>query len=258
MRDEAPWQQLSAVGTLSSLIVGRRGFTGASEDAERAPLRRSMEPWRNPEGCVLADNLHTPLKNARLIVASGLYYILSVKGKQPLILKQWCDEYQWTGAAHSESGLGHGRIKRRTIQVSPELATPSLLRPRSGLYWTIENRMHYVLGTVLREVACRVRKGFLPQVSGAFANLSISVLRLLDKRNLNRSMSDFKLRRNTAVWSAVAARPPPAKGRGAPIRGNRYAEGCLTASKGVPTPRSGTPQPLWTGIFVGDRGRKTR
>ena len=67
--------------------------------------------------------------------------------------------------------------------------------------------MHYVCDTALREDACRVRKGSLPRVMAAFANLDISVLRLLGKQNPARAMDIFRLRPNTAVaavWSAAA------------------------------------------------------
>ena len=233
-------------------------MTGAKEDAEGAILRKSLEPWKNTGRCVIADALHTTLATAQHILALGLHYILTVKGNQPLILGQLRDDYHWQVAAHSESGLGHGRIERRTIQVSPELdrevpwvtfpgvrfaarlvrevvykkdgkvrstevvylltslpaelATPENLLRWSRLYWTIENRVHYVRDAALREDACRVRKGSLPRVMAAFANLAISVLRLLGQRNLKRAMSNFKLRPNTAVaavWLAAAGAGGP-------------------------------------------------
>ena len=46
----------------------------------------------------------------------------------------------------------------------------------------------------------------------AFANLAISVLRLLGKQNLARAMDNFRLRPNTAVavvWSAAACAAAP-------------------------------------------------
>ena len=258
VRDAAPWQQLSAVGVLSGQIVGQRGFTGAKEDAESTILPQSLEPWKNTRRCVIAAALHTTLATAEHIRDLGLRYILTVKGDQPLLLEQLRDDYHWQVIAHSESGLGHGRIERRTIQVSPELdhevpwvafagvrfaarlvrgvvykkdgkvrstevvylltslpaelATPENLLRWSRLYWTIENRVHYVRDVALREDACRVRKGSLPRVMAAFANLAISVLRLLGQRNLKRAMSNFKLRPNTAVavvWLAAAGAGGP-------------------------------------------------
>ena len=253
VRDEAPKQQLSAVGILSGLVVGQRGFTGAKEDAEGATLRAALQPWLHTGRCVIADALHPTHETARYIRDHGLHYLLTVKGNQPTVQAQSRDDYHWAAVAHVESGLGHGRIERRTIQVSPELdrecpwlafpevrfaarlvreviykktgaarstqvvylltslppelATPEHLLRWSRRYWTIENRVHYVRDTALREDACRVRKGSLPRVMAAFANLTISVLRLLGKRNIRRAMSNFKLRPNTAVaavWSMAA------------------------------------------------------
>ena len=125
--------------------------------------------------------------------------------------------------------MGHGRIERRTIQVSPELvregpwlafprvrfaarlvreviykntgavsatevvypltmppelATPEHLLRWLRLYWMIENRVHDVRDTALKEDAYRARKGFLPW-----------------------AMSNLKLRPHAAVggvWSAAA------------------------------------------------------
>ena len=228
---------------------------------------------------MIADALHTTLATAEHIRTLGLHYILTVKGNRPLLLEQLRDDYHWQVVAHSESGLGHGRIKRRTIQVSPELdrevpwvafpgarfearlvrevvykkdgkvrstevvylltsppaelATPEHLLQWSQLYWTIENRVHYVRDTALREDACRMRKGSLPRVMAAFANLAISVLRLLDKRNLKRAMSNFKLRPNRAVavvWLVAA-------GAGGPYGGTHRATAPSDEPHGGPGPR---------------------
>lgn len=43
------------------------------------------------------------------------------KPRQSTIQEQLRDDYHWTAVAHSETGLGLGRIERRTIQVTPEL-----------------------------------------------------------------------------------------------------------------------------------------
>ena len=129
VRDVSPWQQLSAVGILSGLVLGQRGFTGAKEDAEAAVLRRCLEPWRNTGRCVIADALHTQRATAQHILDCGLHYILTVKGNQPTLQEQLRDDYHWAHTERSASDLGHGRIERRTIQVSPELDCPWLAFP---------------------------------------------------------------------------------------------------------------------------------
>ena len=51
--------------------------------------------------------------------------------------------------------------------------------------------------------ACRVGNGSVPRGMAAFAKYAISVLRLPGERNMKRSMSEGKLRPNTAVRSAA-------------------------------------------------------
>lgn len=89
----------------------------------------------------------------------------------------------------------------------PELATPEHLLRCPRLYWTIEDRVHDVRDTALKEDACRVRKGSLPRVMAVFADLAVSVLRLLAKQSVKRAMNNLRMRPNTAVgvvWSAAA------------------------------------------------------
>ena len=59
--------------------------------------------------------------------------------------------------------------------------------------------MHYVRDVALREDACRVRKGSLPRLMAAFANLAISILRLLKISNLKRRMKQLSFRPDAAV-----------------------------------------------------------
>ena len=64
-------------------------------------------------------------------------------------------------------------------------------------YWgAVENGIHYVRDVALREDACRVRKGSLPRVLAAFANVAVSILRLLETANIKREMK--RLCRNGA------------------------------------------------------------
>ena len=79
VRDEVPWQQLSAAGILSGLIVGQGSFTGTKVDAAGTILRKSLEPWKNSRRCVIADTLHATLETAQCILDLGLRHILTVR-----------------------------------------------------------------------------------------------------------------------------------------------------------------------------------
>ena len=71
----------------------------------------------------------------------------------------------------------------------PELADAKTLLALSRGYWgAVENGIHYVRDVALREDACRVRSNALPRVMAAFANLAISILRLLQVQNIKRTM----------------------------------------------------------------------
>ena len=77
----------------------------------------------------------------------------------------------------------------------PEQATPARLLALNRGYWgAVENGIHYVRDVALREDDCRVRKGALPRVMAAFANLAISILRLLRVKNIKRRMEQLHLR----------------------------------------------------------------
>ena len=81
--------------------------------------RASLEPWLNAGRGVIADAWHSMHETTRYIPDSGLQYLPIAKGTQPTLPEQSCDGSHRAAVADSESGLGHGRIARRTIQVSP-------------------------------------------------------------------------------------------------------------------------------------------
>ena len=314
MRDEAPKQQLSAIGILSGLLVGQRGFTGAKDDAEGTILRAALKACFHTGRCVIADALHTTHATARYMCAHGLHYLLTVKGNRPAIQAQLRDDCRWTKVEHTESGHGHGRIERRTIQVfpeldrecpwlafpgvrfatrlvreviyrttgavgatqvaylltslPPELATPQQQLRWSRLCWTIENCVHYLRDMALREDACRVRKGSLPRVMAAFANLTIPGAAPAGRAEREAGHEQFQYasehgRGGRVVGGAAGSRaasesPRGGRGRDAPAHGNRTAEPCRISPEGTPRPHSGTPQRLWMDTSVGDGDRKTR
>ena len=81
----------------------------------------------------------------------------------------------------------------------PELATAELLLQLNRTYWGIENRVHWVRDVALREDASRLRKGALPRLWAACANLVISILRLLRVPGIKRKMNQLHLRPDSAV-----------------------------------------------------------
>ena len=81
----------------------------------------------------------------------------------------------------------------------PEVATPQRLLRLNRSYWGIENRVHWVRDVALDEDHSRIRKGSLPRLLAAFANLAISILRLLRTTNIKRRMRQLHLDPNGAV-----------------------------------------------------------
>jgi len=80
-----------------------------------------------------------------------------------------------------------------------ELATAERLLQLNRTYWGIENRVHWVRDVALREDASRLRKGALPRLWAACANLVISILRLLRVPGIKRKMNQLHLRPDSAV-----------------------------------------------------------
>ena len=81
----------------------------------------------------------------------------------------------------------------------PEKATPQRLLRLNRCYWGIENRVHWVRDVALREDHSRIRKGSLPRLLAAFANLAISILRLLQTDNIKRRMNRLHLNPDEAA-----------------------------------------------------------
>ena len=237
-REEAAQQQLSVVDIDSRTVIGQIGFSGKKNEAEGV-VTRQLLPRLAPGTIVIADALHTSRETAALIVQLGQFYILQVKGNQPLMFEQLSEYQGWGREVRTVDGE-HGRIETRTLERSdeidrdlpvnwldfpdvrfaaritreaefakdgrkrdpevsyiitnlpPEQATPENLLALSRGYWgAVENGIHYVRDVALREDECRVRTSALPRVMAAFANLAISILRLLQVRNIKRTMKQL-------------------------------------------------------------------
>ena len=100
--------------------------------------------------------------------------------------------------------------------LSAEQATPERLLELNRGHWDIENRVHWVRAVAMGEDRSRIRKGELPRLLAAFANLAISILRLLRTTNISRRMSQLRMQPNQAV-SMLLGRTPYLPG-GTPLR----------------------------------------
>ncbi len=78
----------------------------------------------------------------------------------------------------------------------PEAGPKRLLDLVRGYWGAVEHGTHYVRDVALREDACHVRKGSLPRVLAAFANVAVSILWLLKTANIKREIK--RLYRNGA------------------------------------------------------------
>ena len=77
---------------------------------------------------------------------------------------------------------------------------------RAAALGAVENGMHYVREGALGEGTYRVRKGTLPRVLAAFANLSLAILRLLGRTNLRRAMHPLRLHPREALAALLGAK----------------------------------------------------
>ena len=81
-------------------------------------------------------------------------------------------------------------VSHSITSLPPELAAPKTLPARGrGDRGAVENGIHSVPDVALREDECRARSSALPSVMAAFANLAISIPRLLQVRSIKRDMS---------------------------------------------------------------------
>ena len=83
--------------------------------------------------------------------------------------------------------------------LSAEVPPPQRLLRRNRQCWGIENRIHWVRDVALDEDRSRLRKGSLSRLTAAFANLAISILRLLGTTNIKRRMRQLHLDPNATV-----------------------------------------------------------
>ncbi len=102
-----------------------------------------------------------------------------------------------------EYKLDGRKCKPKTVclltSLSLDVATPQRLLQFNRAYWGIENCVHWVRDIALREDASRLRKGALPRLWAAVANIVISIVRLLQTKGIQRRMNQLRLRPDSDV-----------------------------------------------------------
>ncbi|MFJ2030647.1 hypothetical protein [Streptosporangium sp. NPDC087985] len=93
-----------------------------------------------------ADALHTQRKLAAFVVETkGWHYLLPVARNQPLLFTR-LDALAWKDVpiAHTQTGRGHGRIEKRTIQMPP--APENITFPHVAQVFLIEREVYDLEG----------------------------------------------------------------------------------------------------------------
>ncbi|WP_240490865.1 ISAs1 family transposase [Amycolatopsis vancoresmycina] len=206
---------LSALTHEDGIVLAQQNVTrGTSEISWMPPLLENIDL----AGVVVtADALHTTRGLTRHLTRRDADYVFTVKANQHRLHTR-LTALPWPQATHHTStGIGHGRLEQRTIEVLPapdDLGFPAttqvfqLTRYRTdrttgtcethtgyGItslpagtgptdiathlrrHWEIENRLHWVRDTTYREDASRVRTGTGPRAMASLRNLAISALR---------------------------------------------------------------------------------
>ncbi|MGK3207748.1 ISAs1 family transposase [Amycolatopsis sp. MEPSY49] len=206
---------LSALTHRDGTVLAQRQVTaGTSEISWIQPLLATLDLT----GVVVtADALHTTRGLARYLARREAHYVFTVKANQHRLHARLA-ALPWPAAGHHIStGIGHGRLEQRTIEVLPAPANldfphaatvfqitryrtdratgtrethtgygitnlpagtgPATIAGHLRRHWEIENRLHWVRDTTYREDHPRVRTGTAPRAMATLRNLAISALR---------------------------------------------------------------------------------
>ena len=167
----------------------RQLFEPLSETDTPDVEKRRFENLHTEEGAHL--HTHTDVEKAR-----GYITTRTVTASTMLT-----DYINWPGIAQVYRYETHrentktGEISRHTqyciTSLSPEGASAKdLLKLQRG-HWTIENKVHWVRDTALREDASQTRTGNLPHVMAALRNTAMSVLRFAGHTKIAETMRSF-------------------------------------------------------------------
>ncbi len=88
-------------------------------------------------------------------------------------------------------------VRYVVTSLSSAVGAPQLLR-LIRVYWSIENRLHYVRDVTMGEDASQVRSGAAPEVLAALRNAVLGLLRHHGYANIAQALRHF-------AWSSGAA-----------------------------------------------------
>lgn len=116
-------------------------------------------------------------------------------------------EMGWPGAqqvcrlrrCRTQGGKTSEEVVFLITSLPPERATAKELLSLSRAHWGIENRLHQVRDTTLREDACRVRKGALPQLLSALRNTLLTCFHHLHFTSMVEGLEYFAEHRRQAI-----------------------------------------------------------
>ncbi|MBA3488719.1 MAG: ISAs1 family transposase, partial [Longispora sp.] len=175
------------------------------------------------DAVITVDAMHTQTDTARVIIARGAHYVMTVKGNMPTLYKR-LKQLPWADVpSESTVSTDHGRRARRTIKVTAvpawieftgaaqvaqlrrtvtkdgkktievvylitsadaRTADPATLATWVRGHWHIENRLHWVRDVTYQEDKSLVRTGNAPRVMATLRSLAISLLRLDGHHNI--------------------------------------------------------------------------
>ena len=97
-----------------------------------------------------------------------------------------------TGKTSSETVYG-------ITSLSAQQADAERLLALSRGHWSIENRSHYVRDMLFDEDRHQLRKGKGPQMMACLRNFAISLLRLMNFKNITKATREFAARTHLAL-----------------------------------------------------------
>ncbi len=99
--------------------------------------------------------------------------------------------------------LTTGKTSTETVygitSLTAQKADPERLLALSRGHWSIENRSHYVRDMLYDEDRHQLRKGKGPQMMACLRNFAISLLRLMNYKNITKATREFAARSHLAL-----------------------------------------------------------